>query len=155
VPEVPVTVSAGPTAVRITPLPVVHGSVHGAVIYLAEAHGRKVLFAWDIEAPDGAFPDGRTNLDVFRDHAALLRGAHVHLQECNTWAVAGKGHTTYQAARAYFDIVRANRTLLVHLSGHEDGPGNPGYGWTDDQWQSAVAQDGRMAAKQGMVLRVE
>ncbi len=151
-PEFPFLVDAGPVAVRVMPLPVVHGGAQGAVIYLAETLGKKVLFAWDIEGPDAAFPDGRTNREVFRTHASLLKHADLHLQECNTWSASGKGHTAYRQAQAYLEVVQARRTLLVHMSGHEDGPGHPGYGWTDAQWQAAAAADGLGAARQGMVL---
>ncbi len=153
-PEKPFTVDAGPAAVRVTPLPVVHGNAQGAVVYLAEALQKKVLFAWDIDTPEAAFPEGRTNLDVFQAHASLLNRADLHLQECNTWAAPGKGHTTYHQSRRYFDIVAARRTFLIHYSGHEDGPGNPGYGWTDAQWQAAAAQEGIDAARQGMVMQI-
>jgi glyoxylase-like metal-dependent hydrolase (beta-lactamase superfamily II) len=154
VPEAPFTIDAGPATVRVTALPVVHGSTEGAVIYVAEALGKKAVFAWDIESPEAAFPDGRTNLDVFREHASLLEGAGLHIQECNTWSFPGRGHSTYRSARAYFEIVRARRTLLTHLSGHEDGPGNPGYGWTDAQWQAAVEKDGMGIARQGMTVPI-
>lgn len=153
-PESPFTVEVGPKPVRVTPLPVVHGSIDGAVIYLAEALEKKILFAWDMETPDAAFPDGRTNLDVFRDYASLLNHADLHLQECNTWAVPGWGHSTYQQAKRYFEIVAARRTLLVHYSGHEEGPGAAGYGWTDAQWQAAVEPDGVGAAWQGMLFPI-
>ena len=154
VPEAPFTIEAGPAAVRITPLPVVHGQAEGAVIYVAETLGKKVVFAWDIETPDAAFSDGRTNLDVFRSHARLLENADVHLQECNTWSAPGKGHTSLEASRPYFEIVRARRTLLVHMSGHEDGPGHPGYGWTDQEWNAAAKKQGVEAARQGMILPI-
>jgi glyoxylase-like metal-dependent hydrolase (beta-lactamase superfamily II) len=154
VPEAPFSIAAGPATVRITPLPVVHGSTEGAVIYVAEALGRKVLFAWDIESPEAAFPDGQTNLQIFERHTSLLKGADLHIQECNTWSFSGRGHSTYHSARAYFEIVQARRTLLTHLSGHEDGPGNPGFGWTDARWQAAVENEGVEIAKQGMVLRI-
>ncbi|MBW3600849.1 MAG: hypothetical protein KY475_26730, partial [Planctomycetes bacterium] len=154
VPEAPFAVEAGPATIRVTPLPVVHGKAEGAVIYIAEARGKKAAFAWDLETPDAAFPGGRTNLDVFQSHESVLAGADVYVQECNTWSAAGKGHTAYQASQPYFDIVRARRTLLVHMSGHEDGPGNPGYGWTDEQWSAALKKDAVEAARQGMILRV-
>ncbi len=154
VPELPIELPAGQTVIRLTAISVKHGAADGAVIYVAEALKKKVVLAWDIETPDAAFPSGYTNAEVFRRHATLLQNADLHLQECNSWAIAGRGHCTYQAARAYFEVVQAKRTLLVHLSGHEDGPGNPGYGWTDAQWQAAAKPDGIEVAQQGMVLRV-
>jgi glyoxylase-like metal-dependent hydrolase (beta-lactamase superfamily II) len=154
VPETSFSVEAGPATLRVTPLRVVHGATQDAVVYAAEALGRKVLFAWDMEPPEVEFPEGGTNLDVFHQHASLLQGADLHIQECNTWAVPGRGHCTYRAAQTYFEFVGAARKLITHLSGHEDGPGNPGYGWTDAQWHAAVEKDGIALARQGMVLRI-
>jgi hypothetical protein len=66
----------------------------------------------------------------------------------------GQGAHVIQASGPYFEIVRARRTLLVHMSGHEDGPGAPGYGWTDAEWSAAAKKHGVEAARQGMILPI-
>ncbi|MEZ4516095.1 MAG: hypothetical protein R3C44_04390 [Chloroflexota bacterium] len=40
----------------------------------------------------------------------------------------------------YAARLHPRETLPVHLSGHPDGKGNPGWGWTDAQWTPAAAR---------------
>jgi len=32
------------------------------------------------------------------------------------------------------------QTILMHLSGHPDQPGNPGWGWTNERWREEAAK---------------
>lgn len=67
------------------------------------------------------------------------------------------GHNFYVRLSEYVDAIEPNkdargRTFITHMSGHEDGPGNRGYGWTDDEWENAAKKDHIHVAKQGMIL---
>lgn len=139
--------------VCVTPVEVAHGKVEGAVVYVVQILGRKILFGWDIDTPDAHCPsDGRSNIRIMRDNLALLQDADLYFLPANTWQVVGTGHTTFLQARSYIDLITPKRVLLVHFSGHEDGPGNPGYGWSDAEWAAAVDPYGVEVAWQGMVL---
>ena len=72
----------------------------------------------------------------------------------NTWEATGTGHTSFHTALDYIETIEAKKTLLVHLSGHEDGDGNMGYGWSDRDWESQTSTYKVGIAKQGMLLRL-
>jgi len=132
----------------ILPVQVQHHDNQGCVIYLVthRASGTRMIFAWDLDTPQTQLPDGVTcNLDVFADPA--LHGADLLLLECNTWQVSRRwerfrwhttGHSCFLAGWSYVEACRPRRLGLVHLSGHEDGDGSPGHGWTDDEWIDAA-----------------
>ena len=48
--------------------------------------------------------------------------------------LASTGHLSFATARSFAEALRPKETLLVHMGGHEEGEGNPGWGWTDRQW---------------------
>ena len=151
-PEVPFTVNAGAIQICFAPLPVAHGRVHGAVIFVASVGSKKVVFAWDIDVPSATVPnDTRTNQQVIDAH---LRDSRPDLlfMATNTWRATGTGHTSYEQVRKYVDSIEAREVYLTHLSGHEDD--GPGHGWTDAEWENAVRPDGIRVARQGMVIRL-
>ena len=162
VPEVAFELPGTPV-VKVTPIPVAHGSVEGAVIFVFQVDDKKVVFGWDIDVPDAKLPkDGgrkepRTNAQVFENHSQLLLEPDVYFVPANTWNATGTGHTSFEAARHYIRAVRAKRgTYLLHMSGHEDGSNNPGFGWTDQDWETHAQLDKEVenvrVAKQGMIL---
>jgi ribonuclease BN (tRNA processing enzyme) len=71
----------------------------------------------------------------------LLAGADHLLLDCFSWSVeehAGfsTGHLSFATARKFAKVLQPKETLLVHMGGHEEGEGNPGWGWTDDRWST-------------------
>lgn len=150
-----------PFPLKITALRVAHGGIEGAVIYVAEIGKKKVVFGWDLDVPEAKRPlDGKKNIDVIRENLDLLFGADLLLMEANTWkTVVGRngkptGHTSYFHARDYILAIEPKRVYLVHLSGHEDGEGLGGYGWTDSDWEAAVRKHGVGIARQGMLVEI-
>ena len=148
-------------AIQVTPLPVAHGDIKGAVIYVAEIGSSKVIFGWDMDIPDKQLPSGKeTNLQIFERNKGLLKKAKIYFLPANTWRADetnGKktGHTSYLSAHSkYLEIIKAKKTYLVHMSGHEDGVGNQGFGWTDSEWETAVAPHGVKVARQGMIIQI-
>jgi len=140
--------------VSIFPLPVAHGKIDGAVIYLAEVCAKRIILGWDIDVPTATPPKGGlTNLEILKANLSKMKGAELYLLPANTFSAIGTGHTSYQAAREYIKLIGAKRVLLVHLSGHEDGDGRRGHGWTDSQWEKAVQRDGVGVARQGMLIK--
>lgn len=143
------------------PIGVAHGLGGGlcknAVIFVATASAsrKRVVFGWDIDVPDAKRPlDGHTNIDVIRENRAALSGAELYFLPANTWAATGTGHTSLLAAQQYINECHANRVLLLHMSGHEDGVGNAGYGWSDVEWADNVGARGLEVARQGMLIAV-
>ena len=143
------------SSVTFTPLEVAHGNVKGSVIYIADIDEKKIIFGWDIDVPEAERPlDKKKNIDVIRDNLSILEGADLLFMPANTWEATGTGHTSFILARQYIGEIKAKKTLLVHISGHEDGKGNPGYGWSDSDWASQVSKYGVGVARQGMLIKV-
>ena len=140
-------------SITFTALEVAHGTAEGAVIYSAEIGPKKVVFCWDIDVPEARRPsDNKTNLDVITENLPDLVEADLFFIEANTWQTGGTGHTSYIRSREYLDIIKPRKVFLTHLSGHEDGKGNKGYGWTDTEWENALKPDGVGIARQGMLI---
>jgi hypothetical protein len=164
-PEQPFAVGTDPV-VRFTPIPVAHGGVKQSVIFVAEIGSKKVVFAWDIDVPPKGLPSGGiTNEEVMTRNASRFEGTDILFIAANTWNAdetkAGgekaTGHSSYLRAKSYFQSINAKKVFLVHLSGHEDGEGNYGHGYTDSDWDSAVTGDNGGTveiARQGMVVKV-
>lgn len=151
----------GNSRVEFMPIGVAHGRGGGtckdAVFFVATASesGKRVVFGWDIDVPDARRPSGKqTNIEVIREKLAALTGAEIYFLPANTWAATGTGHTSLQLAQEYIDEVNPKRVLLLHMSGHEDGEGNPGYGWSDVEWADNVKARGLEVARQGMLIAV-
>jgi len=142
------------TGLRITPVTVSHlnGDVNPAnpkkplpccAAFVVETPAQKAVLLWDldnendwIEAP--ASPAQK---------AAVERLAHADYLfiDCATWAAeTAQGqklnHLSFSRVQRYAAALSPKETLLVHLSGHPDGPGQPGYGWTDAQWTAKASQ---------------
>lgn len=129
----------------ITPVTVSHSSADkeksssaSFVIQLKDTD-TKIVLLWDIDNGNNWIQNPTSDQ---QDQAAkLLSGADYLFIDCNTWSVEevdGKntGHASFKTVKRYARILNPKQTLLVHLSGHEDGIGNPGYGWVDGRWQA-------------------
>lgn len=154
VPEVPFAIAAGGVEISFTPVPVAHGWVEGALIFAAKMGSKKVVFGWDIDVPTAEIPnERRKNQDIIDKHLRDY-APDVLFMASNTWAKTGTGHTSYELARDYIQTIKPREVYLTHISGHEDGAGSRGYGWTDLDWENAVGPDGCKIARQGMVVRL-
>lgn len=159
-PGVPFKVNETPPITFIA-LEVAHGKAEGSVIYMANIEKRKVVFGWDIDEPNAERPsDKKKNIDIIRDNLSILECPDLLLMSANTWKATGTGHTSFLNACEYIDVIKAEKTktFLVHLSGHEDGEGNQGYGWSDSEWASQVREQVReyevSIARQGMLFEI-
>jgi len=101
--------------------------------------GKKAVLLWDIDNKNDWIE--KPTSDEQRKAVELMERADYLFIDCNTWsveAVNGKstGHVSFFQASRYARALRPKgETLLVHLSGHEDGKGNPGWGFSDNRWQ--------------------
>jgi ribonuclease BN (tRNA processing enzyme) len=74
-----------------------------------------------------------------------LRGADHLLIDCFSWSVeevvgVNTGHLSFTTVCRYAKALQPKETLLVHMGGHEEGEGNPGWGWTDRQWEEGASK---------------
>lgn len=129
----------------ITPVTVSHSSADkekpssaSFVIQLKDTD-TKIILLWDIDNGNNWIENPTS--DQQEQAVKLLSGADYLFIDCNTWSVEevdGKntGHASFKTVKRYARIFNPKQTILVHLSGHEDGIGNPGYGWVDGRWQA-------------------
>jgi len=95
---------------------------------------RRVAVLWDLD------PNNNWINDPDNEAAKALTGLDALFIDCNTWIVDGStgrptGHVSFQTLKQYVRNLRPTETVLIHLSGHEDGVGQNGWGWTNAEWE--------------------
>lgn len=161
----PVAVQEEPK-VTVTAVEVAHGGIKGAVVYIFKIGEKKVVCFWDIDMPEALrLSDALPNSTALQERKTLFEDADCMILEENIHSVStshGKptGHTTYEGALTYLDMLapkarKEGKVFITHMSGHEDGAGNPGYGWSDSEWEKTISQkDSLHIARQGMIIQV-
>ncbi len=124
----PVRFPVEDAAVTVTPVSVYHGpTAPGAVIYVVEGAGRKVIFAWDVlrvvEEPEVPSEAERavhvTALPAVQ--AGLVRDADLLFLDANTWHPhPATGHLSMVEGLALARAWRPRRLYWTHYGGHED-----------------------------------
>lgn len=105
--------------------------------------GRRAGLLWDLDNQNGwiEHPDSNT-----RDAQQLLQNLDVLFMDCNTWeAEEGEerntgqkkntGHIGFVRLQQYVTVLHPKETVLIHLSGHADGPEHLGWGWSNAEWE--------------------
>lgn len=107
--------------------------------FIVNSPRRRAALLWDLDNqndwilnPSSEARQGLENLDLL-------------FVDCNTWSVeevSGKntGHIGFERLRQYVNALQPRETVLIHLSGHEDGPGNHGWGWSNEEWEFNARQ---------------
>lgn len=99
--------------------------------------GRRAGLLWDLDDQNDWIIDPSPST---ADARRLLHGLDVLFMDCNTWeveSVGGRttGHIGFVRLQRYATALQPRETVLIHLSGHEDGPGNPRWGWSNEDCQ--------------------
>ncbi len=109
----------------------------GFVVQTARA---KAALLWDLDATNEWIVQGG-------EAAQLIRGADCLFIDCNTWRQethpllhTSTSHASFFTVMRYAAALQPKLTLLVHLSGHEDSPGD-GWGWDDAEWQANARRE--------------
>ena len=105
--------------------------------FVIEIKNKKVVLLWDIDNRNNWIMEPK--LEEI-ETVELLKEPDFLFIDCNTWSIEvfnGKntGHTSFATVQEYVKVLSPKKTFLVHLSGHEDGQGNPGWGWDDIDWE--------------------
>lgn len=168
VPDTPVVIQDYRLA-SVTAVEVAHGykeSIKGAVVYIFTVAEKKIVCFWDIDIPGALRPsDSQTNRNAMEARKEWFFDADVMIMEANTYGNPSTqekptGHTTFEMALAYLNILqpkarKEGKVFITHMSGHEDGEGNPGYGWNDVEWERQIWWKHNIhIARQGMLVRV-
>ncbi|MBN2284260.1 MAG: hypothetical protein JXO48_10255 [Deltaproteobacteria bacterium] len=122
---------------------------HSSASFVVEAGNRKAVLLWDLDNGNDWImnPDSREREDAVN----LMSDADYLFIDCLTWGVEevrghNTGHLSFGTVRKYAAKLRPRQTLLVHLSGHEDGEG-AGRGWSDERWTDEA---GRVWREEGL-----
>jgi len=135
--------------VKITPISVSHYSAdidpvnvkvrrYSSASFVVETETKKAVLLWDIDNNNDWIINPSTDEQVRT--ATLLSDADHLFIDCFTWAVEevkgyNTGHTSFSTVKRYVKALTPRETLLMHISGHEEGTGNDGWGWLDKKWE--------------------
>ncbi len=120
----------------------VEGPFNCCAAYVIKTPHKKCVLLWDIDSDNhwltqpGPAEEAAVELISQTDYLFV---------DCTTWnAVARRdkkyNHATFIQIQDFVTHLKPRQTILVHLGGHADGVGYPGYGWTDEVWQSEASQ---------------
>jgi ribonuclease BN (tRNA processing enzyme) len=142
-------VPLGIDGIEITPVSVSHSGAdidpenfkqtrYNCACYVVRTDRKKAVLLWDLDNKN----DWILNpVSPEQENAvALLSGADYLFLDCFSWTVEevsgfNTGHLSFATARKYARALRPAQTVMVHMGGHEEGEGRPGWGWTDAQWE--------------------
>jgi len=116
-----------------------------ASFIIEKEEGKKAVLLWDIDNKNQWIKEPSSAEQ--REAVELLVEADYLFIDCNTWQVEeddegrNTGHISFSTVKDYVKALSPKMTLLVHLSGHEDGEGNPGWGWDDQTWQDNAQRE--------------
>jgi len=156
--------------VSITPITVSHltadidprlyQKMYCSCCFVIEYEDKKIVLLWDIDNQNQwIIAPSNQNEQQAKD---LLSNADIVFIDCNAWtfeqmADGSKniGHISFQTVQQYVKVLAPTKTIVTHISGHEDEIGNDGWGWTNMQWQQEVSKYGQfdiLNAGDGIIL---
>ena len=144
----------------ITPVTVSHfnadrasnsNQVHYAcAAFVLETPQKKCVLLWDIDDQNSwlvnPHPAERPVVDLLSDADYLFVDAcYWNARPTRT------SHPSFEQVCEIAGALSPAETILVHLSGHPDGPGNPAFGWTNDRWQQEAHRQWQASTLPGKV----
>lgn len=152
--------------IQVTPITVSHYSadIHPenfkeqlgcCVAYVIETASKKAVLLWDIDSSNHWL--GSPGADEM-PAIELMRDADYLFVDTTTWDALKHQqrerhtHASFQQIQTYVNILWPRQTILVHLGGHADRPGNPGYGWPDSRWQVETEKVWREKSLPGSIV---
>lgn len=139
-----------PPGVTVTPVAVSHytadlraddsGPFPACAGYVIETPERKVALLWDLDSENRWLAQPESEAE--QATVARLTGADILAIDTCYWRRKAK-RTTHPALDnvvEYVQTLQPGRTLLMHMSGHPDGRGNPGWGWTNAEWTAHTTE---------------
>ena len=147
-------IALGADGIEITPLSVSHSGADInpenfketrciSACFVIRTGRKKTVLLWDLDNKNGWITSPQT--EAQKKTVEALSGADHLFIDCFSWIVeevAGfnTGHLSFATVRKYAKALQPKETLLVHMGGHEEGEGNPGWGWTDRQWEEGASK---------------
>lgn len=151
---------------RVTPITVSHctadinpvnpeETLYSSASFIIDYKNKKIVFLWDIDNKNEWIVSPNSNEQ--KETVKLLSNADYFFIDCNTWKVEevngiNTGHVSFMTVKRYIKALSPKgKIFLVHLSGHEDGNGNPGWGWDDRTWERNAQEIWRIEKLPGNV----
>jgi ribonuclease BN (tRNA processing enzyme) len=113
---------------------------YSCAAFVVETETTKAVLLWDIDNQNEWLwaPEGEREETA----VSLLSNADYLFIDTAFWNTR-KERTTHPGFGQVCQIaasLQPKQTVLVHLSGHPDQPGNPGWGWTNERWREEAAK---------------
>ncbi len=158
-------VPTGIDGLTITPVTVSHytadidpasfkDKLYSSAVFVIETDSKKAVLLWDLDNRNNWILHPET--EEHRQAQKLVSEADYLFVDSFTWSIEevngfNTGHLSFATIKKYAALLRPRQTLLVHMSGHEDGEGNCGYGWSDDKWEREAQKAWKSAGLAGAV----
>lgn len=109
---------------------------YACAAYVIETAETKAVLLWDVDSSNTWLAEPET--PVQETAVAALSQADFLFVDTALWRARPNRmtHPSFDNVRRYARTLTPQRTYLMHLSGHPDGRGNPGWGWTNERWQT-------------------
>lgn len=129
----------------VTPITVAHRNAdvsaldgrlcYACAAYVIETANAKIVLLWDLDTENNWLLEPENEMQ--QTAVSHLANADYLFIDCAYWSAQPQpmNHTSFSHVRRYGQCLSPRQTMLIHVSGHSDGPGNPGYGWTNQRWQ--------------------
>ncbi len=108
---------------------------YSCAAFVVETAVTKTVLLWDIDTENEwlVYPQTAAQETAVQ----LLSDADILFIDTSYWLAKNKRmtHPGFNNVQRYARALKPRQTLLVHLSGHPDGRGNPGWGWTNTRWE--------------------
>ena len=146
---------------RITPISVSHfsadrcpqepGLSYACAAFVLETANNKTVLLWDIDNQNEWLAAPQTEAES--DAVALMSDAdNLFIDTCFWHNKIGRStHPSFENVLRYAHTLQPCQTLLMHMSGHPDGRGNRGWGWTNAQWTLAGSAEWQAQGLPGTV----
>ncbi|MFW6097434.1 MAG: MBL fold metallo-hydrolase [Chloroflexota bacterium] len=137
-------IAVGAPHLTITPVTVSHFSAdqlpagediqYACAVFVIASKTRKCVLLWDIDNQnEWLLHPGKQE----RKSVELLSDADILFVDTSYWKdkASRASHPSFEQVCEIARALAPAETVLVHLSGHPDGPGKPAFGWTNERWQ--------------------
>ena len=97
----------------------------------------KTILLWDVDSSNEWLVSPQT--EAQETAVSLLSHADYLFVDTAFWQAKPNkttSHPSFSNVQRYAASLQPRQTFLVHLSGHPDGRGNPGWGWENGRWQA-------------------
>lgn len=102
--------------------------------FVIQSNSKKLVILWDIDSENGWLE--RPSTPAQKETVNLLTDADHIFVDCTFWKEKGKptNHASFEHVMRYGRMLQPKNMWTVHITGHVEGIGNEGFGWTNKEW---------------------